>query len=791
MKSTMGVPVKTSLAGFSAGNIISDAVFTDTTTMTEAQIQSFFNSKVTTCRGGTDEDGRPIVCIKDFRMNTVNRPADTYCKGYTGAAGESAARIIYRVSQSCGINPQVLIVMLQKEQSLVTHTWPSAWRYDKALGQGCPDGGVACDPKFVGFFHQVYGAARQMQIYMEGVYFKWYAPGKTWNILWNAPKQVSPGVWKDVCGSGPVYVANKATSALYYYTPYQPNAAALSAGYGYGDSCSSYGNRNFYNYFTDWFGSTQKSSGQGSPVGFVDGVTSSVGEIRVNGWALDPDAADSIGVTVTVDGVATTGIADGPRGDLAAHYPGLGINHGYSLSVAPQRWGDTEVCVEAKNVGSGADKVIGCATIFAYGGSPLGSLDGLAAGRGTVSVSGWALDPDVKDSIDVHVYVGGSGKAVRANLQRADIGNAYPLYGAGHGYGATVPAPAGYQTVCVYGINVKTGSNVLLSPCRQIFVKAATDPERAPFGSVDGFDVEGDIVTVHGWALDADTPDPIGVHVYVGASGTAHRADGVRRDIADVYPGYGENHGFTIKRTLPPGGAQVCVYAINDAAGGNTVLGCRYAAPALGSPPFGNVDSFDVQGNTVSIRGWALDPDTSKPIAVHVYVGGSGTAHTADGLRRDVAAAYPGSGDAHGFTINRTLPAGGVQVCVYAINDGTGGNTVLACRFVRPALPLTSMAAPYGAIDGMSSTNGRVSVNGWAIDPDTAEPIAVHIYVGDTGYAFTADERRVDVGTVYPAAGANHGYSASVPLSGRARTVCVYAINNGAGNHTLLGCRSF
>ncbi|MGO2521374.1 MAG: FG-GAP repeat domain-containing protein, partial [Microbacterium sp.] len=32
---------------------------------------------------------------------------------------------------------------------------------------------------------------------------------------------------------------------------------ALRAGYGTGDGCSSYGNRNLYNYFTDWFGSTQ------------------------------------------------------------------------------------------------------------------------------------------------------------------------------------------------------------------------------------------------------------------------------------------------------------------------------------------------------------------------------------------------------------------------------------------------------------------------------------------------------------------------------------------------------
>ncbi|PRB64760.1 LGFP repeat-containing protein [Microbacterium sp. MYb45] len=238
---------KSSLTGFTPGNLISDAVFTNKSTMTEAQIQTFFNGKVARCLGGRDENNEAIVCLKDFRMTTVTRPADQYCSGYTGAANESAARIIYRVSQACNINPQVLIVMLQKEQGLITHTWPSAWRYRIALGQGCPDT-APCDPNFIGFFHQIYGAARQMQIYMEGKWFQWYAPGKTWNILYNP---------KASCGSAPVYVANKATSALYYYTPYQPNAAALRAGYGEGDGCSAYGNRNFYNYFTDWFGSTQ------------------------------------------------------------------------------------------------------------------------------------------------------------------------------------------------------------------------------------------------------------------------------------------------------------------------------------------------------------------------------------------------------------------------------------------------------------------------------------------------------------------------------------------------------
>lgn len=240
---------KSYLSGFTPGNIISDSVFFNKSTMTAAQIQTFFNSKVSACRSG-------YICLKDARQHTPNRPADQYCNGYSGAPGESAATIIYKVAQSCGLNPQVFIVMLQKEQGLVTHTWPSQWRYDMALGQGCPDD-APCDPQFAGFFYQIYGAGRQMKIYAEGKWFTYYAPGKTWNILYHPNR---------ACGAAPVHVQNTATAALYYYTPYQPNAAAMRAGYGEGDGCSSYGNRNFYNYFTDWFGPTQPAPPSLQPI---------------------------------------------------------------------------------------------------------------------------------------------------------------------------------------------------------------------------------------------------------------------------------------------------------------------------------------------------------------------------------------------------------------------------------------------------------------------------------------------------------------------------------------------
>lgn len=242
-------PATASLEGFQAGNLMSDVVFYNSVSMDEAQIQAFFEEKGGNCQAG-------YTCLKDFTIDSVTRPADRFCDGYTGAPAESAARIIARVSESCGINPQVLIVMLQKEQSLITHTYPQAWRYNSALGQGCPDT-APCDPQFVGFFHQIYGAARQLQIYAKDTYFRWYPVGQISNIKYHP---------NDSCGTSPVLIENMATASLYYYTPYQPNAAALAANFGEGDACSAYGNRNFYNYFTEWFGSTRLLSFMMTPL---------------------------------------------------------------------------------------------------------------------------------------------------------------------------------------------------------------------------------------------------------------------------------------------------------------------------------------------------------------------------------------------------------------------------------------------------------------------------------------------------------------------------------------------
>lgn len=229
-------------ADFDPGYIISDQVFYNAGAMDEAAVQAFLNARVPVC--GAAAWNPP--CLKNFTMTTQSRPGVTdRCNGYTGGTNESAARIIVKVAQACGVNPQVILVLLEKEQSLVSSNEPLAWSYTAATGYMCPDS-TGCDPDFAGFFNQVWYAALQFKRYKANPYGWNYVHGEAPFIQYNP----NPG-----CGGTTVLLRSQATAGLYNYTPYQPNAAALANLYSYGDGCSSYGNRNFWRIFSDWFGS--------------------------------------------------------------------------------------------------------------------------------------------------------------------------------------------------------------------------------------------------------------------------------------------------------------------------------------------------------------------------------------------------------------------------------------------------------------------------------------------------------------------------------------------------------
>ncbi len=229
--------VNSAYSGFDAGNIISDGVMSDYGSMNEAEIQAFMKSK-NSCNDTNIakasyypnltyhiENGH-FVCLADEKFN-----------------GESAAHIIWQAAQDYKINPKVLIVLLEKEQGLITDTWPnSTLQYRSATGYGCPDT-AACDSQYYGFKNQVRNAAELFRYILDN--------GSRYYPIGNNYVKYNPD---GNCGGSNVSIKNRATSALYQYTPYQPNASVLNANPGTVVHCGAYGNSNFYYYYTRWFG---------------------------------------------------------------------------------------------------------------------------------------------------------------------------------------------------------------------------------------------------------------------------------------------------------------------------------------------------------------------------------------------------------------------------------------------------------------------------------------------------------------------------------------------------------
>ena len=232
------------MAAFDPGYIISDYQMGNYNSMSESQIQSFLSSKGRCGNTNFSGVGTRVGHFSDSTPPTTWHVVNghTVCLAEENMNGESAAHIIWQAAQDYRINPQVLIVLLQKETGLITDPIPNSWDYQRATGYGCPDN-APCSAQYYGFKNQVIKAAELFRTVLDNGYSK-YPVGGAW-VQWSTHSE---------CGSGWVNIKNRATSALYRYTPYQPNAAALASSYGSGDYCSQYGNRNFYSYFEDWFG---------------------------------------------------------------------------------------------------------------------------------------------------------------------------------------------------------------------------------------------------------------------------------------------------------------------------------------------------------------------------------------------------------------------------------------------------------------------------------------------------------------------------------------------------------
>lgn len=228
-------------AAFDPNVLMSDAVFDATGTMSTAQIQALLNRYPNSC------------------LRTYSAPVPVDYSTY--GANVSAAEVIHSAALLYGVNPQVLLATLEKEQSMVTGSGGcQPWRYWSAMGYACPDGGArynyptlgitgtcVSSQQHAGFSPQVNHAAWQLQFNRQR------AIG---NLNWRGNQSVhnygfyTKGYRQQFAGAPSVYydgtatidgqsitMTNGPTATLYTYTPH------ISA------------NQAFVTLFTNWFGS--------------------------------------------------------------------------------------------------------------------------------------------------------------------------------------------------------------------------------------------------------------------------------------------------------------------------------------------------------------------------------------------------------------------------------------------------------------------------------------------------------------------------------------------------------
>jgi hypothetical protein len=414
-----------------------------------------------------------------------------------------------------------------------------------------------------------------------------------------------------------------------------------------------------------------------------------------------------------------------------------------------------------------------------------GSVDILEVNRRSVHLAGWAVDLDSSVSLTVQCWVGATLVAeAAADRPRPDLAPSFPGLGIAHGFDLNVQLPPGVHTVSVQAFAPGAEIDRFDVGTRVIGIGV-------PFGALD---VVGQVpggVRVAGWVIDPDADIAPPVHIYVDdRMAIVARADLPRTDVVSAFPRAGRTGGFDVVVPATPGEHRICAYAIDtdgSRAGNptmNRLVACRTVT--VNARPVGAVDVAQTAPGGIRVAGWTLDPETSDPLAVHVYVDGALAGVTrADGPRVDIASLAPAWGAARGFDLVVPAVPGRREVCVYAIDTGSGGagNPTLGCR------TLTVASAPFGRLEVVAREAGGVRVRGWAIDPSTAAPIDVHVQVdGTTVGAARADLVRPDVARVNEPYGPAHGFELVVPVpTGRAQ-VCVIAIGTGFGNTTTVGC---
>lgn len=221
-----------------------------------------------------------------------------------------------------------------------------------------------------------------------------------------------------------------------------------------------------------------------NPVGYLDlAQAPAPGQVRVRGWAFDPDApTEPLAIRLSVGGKEGTpgaatyelgAVATRSRRDVAGEFPEAGAKHGFDLSLPTIKSGRQRVCAYALNIADGEDRLLGCkgATI------PVAlRLSSLKAGRNQVRVRVACLWPAGTECpgqillrsrfrIASHARTGSRTRPVKRVIGRIP----FRLSG-GQSHGFRVPLSAGGRALLRQRGSLKTHVVVAIPGGRRIAV---------------------------------------------------------------------------------------------------------------------------------------------------------------------------------------------------------------------------------------------------------------------------------------------------------------------------------
>lgn len=281
---------------FNPSKLIDDKVFSDTKTFGGPEgIQKFLESKNSILANTS------ISFLSKLKEPTSSTLKETLEDPQPDSKRlRTAAELIWDVSQSSGLNPQVILVTLNKEQSLVTgHQSSSPEQVQRALdfamGFGCPDSG-GCDSVFHGFYYQLFGnldAADNRYLGAAKSLMKSFTtPGGRGPAVNGVPAKIGDSItlsntlggFEGVQPQQTITLSNAATAALYRYTPHVFN-----------------GNYNFWRFTKEWFrypnGTLLKASRRGQVYIIQNGAKQQVPEFVAKARGLSLASAITVSST--------------------------------------------------------------------------------------------------------------------------------------------------------------------------------------------------------------------------------------------------------------------------------------------------------------------------------------------------------------------------------------------------------------------------------------------------------------------------------------------------------------